>query len=190
MNTSKIVCKFKHVFIYFFCYAFSKPLFLRSSTWFSLLCSKCPTVDDVQVLHRWLVVHCHGNSLLEFAIWLQLEHSANLKVGGEQMWSREQRSLKCNEVRMRWEMTCWTCGSLAKEVLATAWLCSSSRWAVSSPSSISTRPAQKVAADATHVWCNKEAILYTWIQMWPRPTGTVRIFTKKKRTGKIDCFFF
>lgn len=38
--------------------------------------------------------------------------------------------------------TCCTCGSLAKEVRATAWLCRLSCWAVSSPSSISTRPAQ------------------------------------------------
>lgn len=54
------------------------------------------------------------------------------------------KALNCNDVRMKMsKVTCWTCGSLAKEVLATAWLCSSSRWAVNSPSSISTRPAQK-----------------------------------------------
>lgn len=47
--------------------------------------------------------------------------------------------------------TCCTCGSFAKEVLATAWLCSSRRCAVSSPSSISTRPATKGAGNVTHL---------------------------------------
>lgn len=92
---SQIVCKFKHDFS-------SANPHLHSSTCFSLLCSKWPMVDNVQVLHRWLVVSRHGNGLLEFAIWLQLEHSANLKGRRRANVVAGTKELNIYKVRMRW----------------------------------------------------------------------------------------
>ena len=64
----------------------------------------------------------------------------------------------------RVSVTCWTCGSRAKEILATAWLCRLSCCAVSSPSSISTIPAQiDRQKNANFIHTRKKLIIYIFL---------------------------
>lgn len=135
-------------------------LFLIWPIWFLIWPRNWPACWVKMIDGRWCASAASvSGCLLPWKLSVQVSHLVEAEtLCKSERWKTEPRSLAQKEEKRKYKsiisvITCCTCGSLAKEILAKVWLCRFSRCAVSSPSSISTRPAQTDTPDSKRVKC-------------------------------------